>query len=315
MTTNSIYAPHASDVHPTSTKKNIMTGPLRGVIAAIATPLTPTNQPDGARFVDHARDLLATGCDGLNVLGTTGEATSFSLQARLALMDVAAKALPCEKLMVGTGTPALDDTVLLTRAAWDLGFSGALVLPPFYYKDVSEDGLHAYIGALVAATADAPIPLYLYNFPALSGLAYGPALVARLFEAFPPRIRGLKDSSGDMDYAHAVAAIDPALSVFPSNEATLLAAHDGPFAGCISATANLNAPLCAKAYRQGDRESLDKAVAVRALFTGRPLIAGVKATIAHLRHDPQWASVCPPLSPSTSTQGETYAKKVSMLRA
>lgn len=288
---------------------------LHGVIAAIATPLTATNQPDGARFVDHARELLATGCDGLNVLGTTGEATSFSLQARLALMDVAAKALPCEKLMVGTGTPALDDTVLLTRAAWELGYSGALVLPPFYYKDVTEDGLFTYIGALAEATADAPIPLYLYNFPALSGLAYSPALVARLFGAFPSRIRGLKDSSGDMDYAHAIAAIDPALSVFPSNEATLLAAHDGPFAGCISATANLNAPLCAKAYRRGDGESLARAVAIRALFAGQPLIAGVKATIAHLKHAPQWASVCPPLSPSTPAQGEAYAKQVSMLRA
>lgn len=290
-----------------------MEHPLHGVIAAIATPLTAQGRPDERRFIDHARTLLDSGCDALNVLGTTGEATSLSHQARLSLMEAAAKALPREKLMVGTGTPALEDTVQLTRAAAQFGYSGALVLPPFYYKDVSEDGLFSYIEALVNATTETPIALYLYNFPALSGLSYSPTLVARLFAAFPERIRGLKDSSGDMDYAHAVAAIDPTLSVFPSNEASLLQAHDGPFAGCISATANLNSALCAEAYRHGNKAALDTAVAVRALFAGQPLIPGVKAVIAQTKNDPQWAAVRPPLVPWPAAQGEAYARKIAAL--
>jgi 4-hydroxy-tetrahydrodipicolinate synthase len=270
---------------------------LSGVIAAIATPIDESGAPDLKRAVNLARYLLDNGCDGLNVLGTTGEATSFSLDERKAVMSAyKAEGLPLDRLMVGTGAAAVSDAVALTRHAAALGFAGALVLPPFYYKGVPDDGLIAYIDTLVKATADKPIPIYLYHFPAMSGLPWHVTLIKRLLESFPSRIVGLKDSSGDMAYARSVAAISPDFAVFPSTEAALIEARGGAFAGCISATANLNADLCARAWRSGDAGALDAAVAIRKLFDGKPLVAGVKALLAHIHGDPGLGRVKPPLA-------------------
>jgi 4-hydroxy-tetrahydrodipicolinate synthase len=270
---------------------------LHGVIAAIATAVDNNGAPDGARSVALARFLLDNGCDGLNVLGTTGEATSFSLDQRKRVMSAyATSGLPLDRMMVGTGAAATADAVALTRHAAELGFAGALVLPPFYYKGVPDDGLVAYIDAILAATAARPIPIYLYHFPAQSGLHWHVALIRRLLDAFGARIVGLKDSSGDMDFARAAAGIAPQFKVFPSTEAALPQARSGPFAGCISATANLNADLCARAYRSGDAAALAEAVAIRKLFDGKPLVPGVKALLAHIHGDPQWAHVAPPLA-------------------
>ena len=270
---------------------------LRGVIAAIATPVEPSGEPDIARATRLARFLLDNGCDGLNVLGTTGEATSFSLAQRQKVMTACRDAgLPLNRLMVGTGAAAVADAVALTRHAAELGFAGALVLPPFYYKGVPDDGLAAYLDTIVSATAAKPIPIYLYHFPAQSGLPWHPKLVRRLLDAFGTRLVGLKDSSGDMAYAREVAAISPAFKVFPSTEAVLLEARGGAFAGCISATANLNADLCQRAWSRGDAAALDTAVTIRKLFDGRALVSGVKALLAHIHGDAALARVMPPLA-------------------
>jgi 4-hydroxy-tetrahydrodipicolinate synthase len=271
---------------------------LSGVIAAVATPIGEDGAPDLKRAVKLARYLLDNGCDGLNVLGTTGEATSFSLDERKAVMDAyKANGLPLHRLMVGTGAAALSDAVALTRHAAELGFGGALVLPPFYYKGVPDEGLIAYIDALVKATAAKAIPIYLYHFPAMSGLAWHITLIKRLLESFPTRIVGLKDSSGDMAFARSAAAVSPDFAVFPSTEAALIEARQGAFAGCISATANLNADLCARAWREGDTAALDAAVTIRKLFDGKPLVSGVKALLAHIHGDPALGRVKPPLAP------------------
>ena len=152
--------------------------------------------------------------------------------------------------MVGTGAAATADAVALTRHAAELGFAGALVLPPFYYKGVPDDGLAAYIDAIVKATADKPIPIYLYHFPAQSGLPWHVKLIARLLERITGRIVGLKDSSGDMAYAREAAGISKGFDVFPSTEACLIEARRGIFAGCISATAN---SMPTSARRPGSR--------------------------------------------------------------
>jgi len=270
---------------------------LSGVIAAIATPIEENGTPDLTRAMKLARFLLDNGCDGLNVLGTTGEATSFSVAERKAVMEAyKSNGLPLDRLMVGTGAAAVSDAVALTRHAAELGFAGALVLPPFYYKGVPDDGLAAYIDILVQATAATPIPLYLYNYPAMSGLPWHVALIERLLKAHPSRIVGLKDSSGDMNYARAAAAVKPGFAVFPSTEAALLEARRGDFAGCISATANLNADLCQSAWASGDAAALDQAVVIRKLFEGRPLVSGVKALLAHIHGDPALARMKPPLA-------------------
>src|SRR3954447_24897568 len=274
---------------------------LSGVIAAVATAVHETGAPDAARSVKLARFLLDTGCDGLNVLGTTGEATSFSLEQRKAVMShYKSAALPLDRLMVGTGAAATADAIALTRHAAELGFAGALILPPFYYKGVPDDGLAAYIGAIVNATADKPLPIYLYHFPSQSGLPWHVKLIARLLDSHKGRIVGLKDSSGDMAYAREAAGIAKGFDVFPSTEACLIEARTGIFAGCISATANLNADLCQRAWSTGDTTALDAAVAIRKLFDGKPLVSGVKSTLAHIHNDAGWARVAPPLAPFTA---------------
>jgi 4-hydroxy-tetrahydrodipicolinate synthase len=271
---------------------------LSGVIAAIATPIDENGAPDLKRAVSLARYLLDNGCDGLNVLGTTGEATSFSVDERKGVMSAyKANGLPMHRLMVGTGAASVTDAVALTRHAAHLGFGGALVLPPFYYKGVPDDGLVAYVETLVKATEQKPIPIYLYHFPAMSGLPWHVALIRRLLDSYSSRIVGLKDSSGDMAYARSAAAILKDFAVFPSTEACLLDARRGDFAGCISATANVNADLCARAWSEGDTAALEAAVTIRKLFDGKPLVPGVKALLAHIHGDAGLARVRPPLAP------------------
>jgi len=289
---------------------------LEGVIAAIATAVETGGVPDYERSTALARFLLANGCDGLNVLGTTGEATSFSADQRMAVMSAyRAAGLPMDRLMVGTGAAALADATALTRHAADLGFAGALVLPPFYYKGVPDEGLIAYIETIVKATAATPIPLYLYHFPAQSGLPWHVGLIKRMLEAYGDRIAGLKDSSGDMAYAREVADVAEGFKVFPSTEAALMEAREGTFAGCISATANLNADLCAQAWRTGDAAALEDAVAIRKLFDGRQLVPGVKALLAHIHGDPTWAWVQPPLFGYSRAEQTALAARYDGLRA
>jgi 4-hydroxy-tetrahydrodipicolinate synthase len=294
--------------------EGVMTGTrLRGVIAAAATPVTPDLEPDLDRFVGLCRRLLDSGCDGLNICGTTGEATSLTLAQRMAVMSAAASSLPRERLMVGTGAAAVGDAVALTRHAAALGFAGALLLPPFYYKGVEDDGIVQYFERIVAATLDAPIRLYLYNFPALSGVAFAPPLVERLRAAFGARIAGLKDSSGDLAYAADIAAISPDLDVFPSNEAVLLKARAGAFAGCISASANVNSFYCARAFRDGDEEALRTAARIRAFVSRKSLIASVKAVLAHRLDDPAFEAVLPPLAPLPDDERRRLLQEVAPL--
>jgi 4-hydroxy-tetrahydrodipicolinate synthase len=294
----------------------VSTPSLRGVIAAIPTAADAHNEPDIARSIALAKYLLDTGCDGLNVLGTTGEATSFSLIQRQRVMSAYKGAgLPLERLMVGTGAASLADAIVLTQHAAGLGFGGALVLPPFYYKNVPDDGLLAYVAAIVEATSERPIPIYLYHFPGMSAVPWHVPLLRRLREAHGRRVAGLKDSSGDMPYAREAAGIASDFDVFPSTEAALLEARDGVFAGCISATANVNADLCARAWRLGDKGALDVAVAIRKLFDGKPLVAGVKALVAHIHDDPAWARVMPPLAAFSAADRASVIAGHDSLRA
>lgn len=293
-----------------------MTKTLSGVIAAVATPIDAAGAPDLKRATDLARHLLDNGCDGLNVLGSTGEATSFSRDERKSVMDAYKKnGLPLDRLMVGTGAASVADAVALTRHAADLGFAGALVLPPFYYKGVSDDGLVNYIGAVVKATEDSKLPIYLYHYPQLTGTPWHVALIKRLRESFPSRIVGLKDSSGDMAFARSAAAVAKDFAVFPSTEACLLDARKGEFAGCISATANLNSDLCQRAWGAGDAAALEAAVAIRKLFDGRPLVPGVKTLLAHIHSDAALAQVRPPLAAVSTADREAITDGYDAIRA
>jgi 4-hydroxy-tetrahydrodipicolinate synthase len=270
---------------------------LRGVIAAAPTPVTADLQPDLRRFVRLCRWLLDNGCDALNVCGTNGEATSFTREERMAIMQAAADELPLQRLMTGTGAASVGDAVVLTKHAAALGFAGALLLPPFYYKGVSDDGILAYFERIVASTAAEPIDLYLYNFPQLSGVEYTLALVERLRGEFGGRIAGVKDSSGKPGHAEKIVALSPELRVFPSSEEVLLKARAGAFAGCISGSANVTSALSARAFHDGDEAALQTACVIRALIFRNPPIPSLKAVLAARFADPALETVLPPLTP------------------
>jgi 4-hydroxy-tetrahydrodipicolinate synthase len=284
---------------------------LRGVIAAIPTPVGDTG-PDHRRLISLARHMLNSGCHGLNVLGTTGEATSFSVEQRMAVMSAVAQAnLPMNRLMVGTGAAAVTDAITLSRHAAALGFAGVLLLPPFYYKHVTDAGIITYIYRIAESTAEAAVPIYLYNFPALSGVAYTQPLVEKLVKQLGTRIAGLKDSSGDLSYAMDMAALSRPFDVFPSSEAHLLSARSGLFAGCISATANISSRDCAKAFDSGDEAALSRAIAVRILFDGLPLIPTVKYLLSEILGDRHLAKVMPPLAAPTPSEANVINTRFS----
>lgn len=286
---------------------------LRGVIAAAATPLTDDLTIDLDRLIAHCRHLLDKGgCDGINLLGTTGEATSFSVDQRLAAMRaVAASGLPLTRFMVGTGAAAFDDAVRLTVGAKALGYAGALLLPPFYYKGIGAEALVDYVTAVIERVGRDGLSLYLYHFPANSGVPYTPDAVARLRDRFPETLKGLKDSSGDLDYSGGLARALPGFDVFPSAEAAIGKASELGLAGCISATANVTGPFAQTAFTgktQAEREAaLAHAVWIRAEIAEFPLVAAVKETLAHLSGDASWRRMMPPLAPLSAGQREALA--------
>ncbi len=282
---------------------------LTGVIAAAATPLAEDLSIDLDGLVAHCAHLLGEGgCDGINLLGTTGEATSFSLDQRLgAMRAVAASGLDLSRFMVGTGAAALDEAVALTAAAKDLGFAGALLLPPFYYKGIDDDSLVAYVATVIERVGASGLALYLYHFPANSGVPYPPQVVKRLRDRFPDTLVGVKDSSGDVEgYAAGLARELPGFAVFPSAEASLGRAGELGFAGCISATANVTGPYAAAAWRGGDKASVDvglaEAVRIRAEIARFPLVASVKQALALVTGRKGWARLMPPLGSLSATE-------------
>lgn len=275
---------------------------LNGVIAAAATPLNEDLSIDLDGLVSHCAHLLGDGgCDGINLLGTTGEATSFSVGQRLAAMRaVASSGLPLSRFMVGTGAAALDDAVALTRDAKELGFAGALLLPPFYYKGIGGKALASYVTAVIARVGASGLPLYLYHFPANSGVPYEPDTVKRLRDGFPDTLKGLKDSSGDLDYSAGLARDLPGFDVFPSAEAALGRAAKLGFAGCISATANVTGPFAQAAWSGGTEEAraagLAEAIRLRAEIARFPLVSAVKEALALIHRRDGWRRTMPPLT-------------------
>ncbi|WP_342238952.1 dihydrodipicolinate synthase family protein [Inquilinus sp. OTU3971] len=274
---------------------------LTGVIAAAATPLRDDLSIDHERLVMHCRWLLGDGgCDAINLLGTTGEATSFSVEQRLAAMRAVAEAgLPMHRFMVGTGASALADAVRLTAEAKALGFAGALLLPPFYYKGIDDESLAAYVDTVIERVGADGLGLYLYHIPQNTGVPWPIEVVARLAERHPGTLAGLKDSSGDIAYSTDLAKRVPGIAVFPSSEATLGLAKERGFAGCISATTNVTGPLARIAFHQAGTPEAETAVAaataVRAALSTVTLVAAVKDTVAEIHGDSVWRRPHPPL--------------------
>jgi 4-hydroxy-tetrahydrodipicolinate synthase len=281
---------------------------LAGIFAAAATPVRPDLSIDAARLVRHCHWLLNEGgCDGVNLLGTTGEATSFSVEQRLgAMRAVAESGLPMSRMMVGTGAAAMRDAITLTKAAGELKFSGALLLPPFYYKNIPEDALEAYVATVIEEACGGDMGLYLYHIPQFSGVPYPIALVERLAKRFPDTLAGIKDSSGDIEHSIALAERLPSLAVFPGAETILGLAPKVKFAGCISATTNVTGAIASRGWKARGTEAgaraLEAASAIRATLSEFPIIPAVKWLLAELQNDEEWRRVHPPLSGLPETE-------------
>ncbi len=281
---------------------------LRGVLSPVVTPFTSDLRPDAVRLARHCRWLLASDV-GLAVFGTNSEGNSLTVAEKLALLDALAEAgIPAARMMPGTGTCALPDTVELTRRAVACGCGGVLMLPPFYYKDVSDDGLFASYAEVIERVGDARLRVYLYHIPQVSRVPIGLALIERLLQRYPGTVAGIKDSSGDWNNTRAMLErFQPrGFDVFSGSETFLLATLRAGGAGCISATANVNPAAIARLNREWQEPDADARQAaldgVRAAFQKFPMIPALKAAIAHFSVDDAWPAVRPPLIALTVDQ-------------
>lgn len=272
-----------------------------GVLCATLTPLVGAGTPAMPLLLEHCRWLLDSGCSGIVLLGTTGEANSFTVSERRAILaGVLAGGIDPSSLIVGTGACAVGDTVALTRDALAAGCARVLMLPPFYYKGVSDAGVIDAYTQTIEAIGDDRLRVFLYRIPQLSGVEISPAVVDELRRRFASTIAGIKDSSGDWQSVRAlIGRFAGELDMLVGSERFLLDALAAGATGCVTATANATAPLVARTYagRDGaDASSLqERATVARAQFEALPVIPALKAAVADRTGDPRWRTVRPPL--------------------
>ncbi|OLB01032.1 MAG: dihydrodipicolinate synthase family protein [Verrucomicrobia bacterium 13_2_20CM_54_12] len=299
---------------------------IRGVLAPVVTPFKADLSPDCERFIRHCQWLLSQDC-GLAVFGTNSEANSMAAEERSTLLDaVVAAGIDPSRMMPGTGCCSIAETVELTTHAVRHGCAGVLMLPPFYYKDLSEEGLYRYFSEVVQRAGDTRLKIYLYHIPPVAIVGITPKLVERLLKAYPNAIAGMKDSSGDWNNTKTFldAFAENGFDVFVGSESFLLANMRNGGVGTISATANVNPAAIHKLYRQwntaGDADNADqqqsKLNAVREVFSSRKFpstIAALKQAIAIYRNDPEWSRVRPPLVELTKEQAKLLAAELKAI--
>jgi 4-hydroxy-tetrahydrodipicolinate synthase len=292
---------------------------IKGILSPVVTPFNADLSPDPQRFIAHCRWLVSQNC-GLAVFGTNSEANSLSVSERIALLDaLLAAGVDPARMMPGTGCCALTDTVRLTEHAVKAGCAGVLMLPPFYYKDVSEDGLYRSFAEVIERVADERLRIYLYHIPPVAVVGITTGLVDRLLKAYPGAIAGMKDSSGDWNntkkFLDAFGA--SGYDVFVGSESFLLANMRAGGAGCISATANINPAAIDRLYREWrapDADAQQQALdAVRKATGQYVMIPALKAVVAHFTRDPQWAAVRPPLVALSETQSTKVIRDLAAL--
>lgn len=271
-----------------------------GVFAAALTPLRDDLSIDHDSFAEHCRWLLANGCDGVAPMGTTGEANSFSVAERIEALDQLIDAgIPAERMLLGVGCCALPDTVALTRHALALGVIDALALPPFYYKNVSDDGVYAAFDQIVQRVGDSRLQLYLYHFPQMSGVPISHAVTERLIKRYPNTVVGMKDSSGDWNNMQTTCRRFPGFRLYAGTERYLLDALRAGGVGCISATTNVTCQLAAQVYAQRAEHQAEllqrQLTTVRGEIEKYPAIAALKQLTADRTGRDSWLNIRPPL--------------------
>jgi len=274
---------------------------INGVLSPVVTPFRKDLSPDTERWIRHCKWLLANNV-GLAVFGTNSEANSLSTDEKLEMLDrIVAAGVDPRRMMPGTGCCALTDTVRLTSYAVKKGCAGVLMLPPFYYKNVSDEGLYRNFSEIIERVGDARLRIYLYHIPPVSQVGITPALVERLLKNYSGIVAGMKDSSGDWNNTKTMLDrfSGSGFDVFAGSESFLLATLRNGGKGCISATANVN-PAAVHGlfanWRSPDADRMQEDLtALRAVFQKYFVISALKATVANYGNDPEWSRVRPPL--------------------
>lgn len=284
----------------------IDTKDVRGILTLVVTPFKKDLAPDQGRWIRHCRWLRTQNC-GLAVFGTNSEANSLSFDERMTLLSALVEAgLEPEAMMPGTGSCSIPESTRLTSHAVGLGCAGVLMLPPFYYKGVSDEGLFRHFSEVILRVGDARLRIYLYHIPPVTQVPITLALMERLLKAYPRTVVGIKDSSGDWSNTEAMLKAFPGFGVFAGNETTRLATLRGGGVGCISATANINAAAIHDLYANWQAADADgrqeKLNDFRLAMQKFPMIPALKETIAHCAGDPEWSRVRAPLIEFTAEE-------------
>lgn len=288
-----------------------------GVIAPNLTPFEDDLSIAKDLYLENVHRLIDDGCAAIAPFGTTGEALSVSTAERLELLEhLIANGIDPARLIPGTGLTNLPETADLTRRVIDMGCAGAMILPPFYIKGVSDDGLYDYFARLIEMVDRDPLAIYLYHIPQVSGVGLSPALVGRLKRAFPEQIVGIKDSSGDWDNTRALFDID-GLTVYPGSELPLFEALELGGRGCITATANVNTrgiaevvQLYAAGKTEEARSAFEAVQKLRMIVQEYAPIPAQKRLLALRSGDQRWANVRPPLEPLSAEKGRELADRL-----
>ena len=299
-----------------------MTKAIRGIYAAAISPFREDGSLDTGKLVAYCEHLISDGgCDGVAPTGTTGEGNSISFRQRIELPGAFSDAgFDPARAIFGTGSCATQDAIDLTSAAVDAGFPNVLVLPPFYYKNPSDEGLYAYFSQLIDKVGDDRLRVYLYHFPQMSMTPIPVDVVVRLKKAFGPIVAGLKDSSGDLSqslaFAEATGGVDADFDVYPSSEAMLFDGLAGGCAGIISGSTNAFANYAQEAKSAGpDSAAFQMTKAARAVAGKYPLMAAMKQMEAWRTGDDSWTRMAPPLVPLSAEQQANLKADVEALKA
>jgi len=297
-----------------------MNRPLNGVYTASLTPLTASFEPNIPALVRHAQWLLESGSDGVALLGSTGEANSLTLEQRLSIIEQTARELPPDRLMLGTGSCALQDAVRLTKASVDAGVYSVLVLPPFYYKPQSDESVLRFYSELILSVDEPRLRIIFYNFPKLSGYNFNVKILQELKQRFGDIAAGIKDSSGEWKNMLGIVQNIPDFMVYTGTETLLLDILKKGGAGCITATANLIAPECQRVYqawRNNKQKVAEQAqinlTDLRKTLENYPLVSELKSLFASKTNSEEWENMLPPFAPILDKQVEELTEQIKGL--
>lgn len=296
---------------------------ISGVYCASTTPVTADLSPDVAALATHTRALIADGCDGIALLGTTGEANSFSVAERRSILEAAVDAVGADRLLPGTGVNALPETVELTRHALSLGVTRVVMLPPNYYKGVSDEGLFRAYSHVIETVGDSRLKVVLYHIPQVSGVPISHDLIERLLREFPETMVGIKDSAGKIENMQAMIARFPGFSVLAGADPLLLPLMGMGGAGCITATSNLVADSLATVFRHhADPARATEVAAAQArinafrdLSNSYVQIPAIKAMVAFRHGSARWTRTRPPLVGLTPAELATLKHRLTAIGA